>query len=121
MISAVRYFFSKQPIVFGVFVTACLFALFFGVQFLAHFVWMHDPANRDQALEGWMRPRYVAMSWHVPPHVVREALQIGSPPKERGKEPLTMADIAEAQEVSLAELTARIALAAQDFREGGRQ
>ncbi|SDJ92668.1 hypothetical protein [Aliiruegeria lutimaris] len=116
MISALRYFISKQPVVFGICVAASLFTLFFAVQFLAHFIWMQDPANRDQSLEGWMRPRYVAMSWHVPPDVVREALELGPPPKERGREPLTMADIAVAQGVSLEQLTARVALAAEAFR-----
>ncbi len=91
---------------FGVFSLALLLVLFFAVKFVSHAIWLHDPAHQNPDLEAWMRPRYVAMTYHVPPKVMREdILRIGPPPKDRGKEPITMGDIAAQRGITLEELT----------------
>lgn len=39
-------------------------------------VYWSDPAHREQEIAGWMTPRYVAMSWDVPPEVIAAALEL---------------------------------------------
>ena len=117
MMSALRYFLTKQPIAFAVFAAAALIMVFFAVKFLLHVGRFHDPVQQNQPLEAWMRPRYVAMSYDLPPQVLAEVLGIGPPPKEKDREPLTMADIAEAQGVDLETLTERVRDGAAAFHE----
>ncbi len=122
MRDALRYFLKEQPIAFGIFAAAMLVMLFFGVKFLVHWGDFRGHVERDQALEAWMRPRYVAMSYHVPPKVLREdILKIGPPPKDREREPITMAEIAVQKELSLEELTDIVRQGAQAFHEGKRK
>ncbi|MFD0982179.1 hypothetical protein [Tropicimonas aquimaris] len=117
MRSALRYFLARQPIAFGIFAASLLVMLFFAVQFLLHLGHVRDDVPENQALEEWMRPRYVAMSYRLPPHVLSDILDIGPPPKEREREPLTMADIAERQGVDLPTLTERVRAGAAAFHE----
>jgi hypothetical protein len=49
-------------------------ALFFAVRLTVFTIYWSDPAHRDQAVEGWMTPGYVARSWDVDPEVIRAAL-----------------------------------------------
>ncbi len=115
MLSALKYFVSKQPLAFGICVLALGTMLVFAVNFALTFVYFHDPEHRNQALEGWMRPRYVAMSYHLPPGVLANILEIAPPPERKARERLTMADVAAQQGVTLEELTARLTLAAAAF------
>lgn len=62
-----------------------------------------------------MRPRYVSMSYHIPPEVLRDGLEMGPPPKGKEKERVTMADIAAEQGISLEELTTRVTAVAAEF------
>lgn len=118
MRSALRYFLTRQPVAFGVFAASLLVMLFFAVQFLLHLGQVRDDIPRDQALEEWMRPRYVAMSYRLPPRVLSDILEIGPPPKEREREPLTMEDIAERQGVDLETLTRKVREGAAAFHAG---
>lgn len=56
--------------------------LFFTIRAVVFFVYWSDPAHRDQQLEGWMTPRYIAHSYHLPLEVVAEILAI-RPENER--------------------------------------
>ena len=59
--------------------------------------------HQDEPIRGWMSVRYVAHSYHVPPHILYQAL--GLPPtKRRDKRPLR--DIAKAQNRSMDEIRA---------------
>jgi len=63
------------------------------------FYWS-DPASRDQQVQGWMTPRYVAHSWKVPPEVMQAALgEVALPDRRR-----TLEDIAADRGVPLGEL-----------------
>ena len=112
-------FFRWAGLTFGgsvaLLVAALVLTLFFGARFLLHFMWLNDPGHADPDLEGWMRPRFVAMSYDIPRDVLAEALEIGPPGTDRRREPMTMADIAAAQGVDLDTLTARVAAAATQF------
>lgn len=58
--------------------------------------------HQDEAIQGWMNVGYVAHSYHVPPHVLYQAL--GLPLKPPDKRPLR--EIAAAQSRSMDQLRA---------------
>ena len=66
------------------------------------------PASQVPELQPWMRPRDVAMSYHLPEPVLAEILAIGPPPPGHGREPLTMGGIAARLGVGLEYLTRRV-------------
>jgi hypothetical protein len=74
--------------------------------------WM-DPAHRDQTLEGWMTPRYVAMSYQLPPEVLGPALFLekDAPPRRQ-----SLAEIAMAHDISIQDLQVRIDTAVAAWR-----
>lgn len=113
MRAALRYFVTKQPIAFGICVAALAFTLYFGLTLLLHVIWINDPRNRDPELEPWMRPRFVAMAYRIPPDLLAETLGLELPKGPgRPKERVTMEDVAADQGVDLETLTARVAAAA---------
>ena len=96
------------------FALALAAVLWFGVQTLTHALYWSDPAHRDQALAGWMTPRYVAHSYQIPPEVFGPALFLNrdAPPRR-----LTMDEIAAENGVTLDELQARIDAAVVAWRD----
>lgn len=58
------------------FAGALIVALVFAVRLTLFTIYWADPAHRDQAIEGWMTPRYVARSHDVELDVIRAALPI---------------------------------------------
>jgi hypothetical protein len=96
------------------FCLASLLALGFGARSVLSWVYWSDPARRDATLEGWMTPRYVALSWGVERSVVSGAL--GLEPGEGRR--LTLAGIAEARGVPLAEVEEALIAAILAAREG---
>jgi hypothetical protein len=58
------------------FAGALIVALVFAVRLTLFTIYWADPAHRDQAIEGWMTPRYVARSHDVGLDVIRAALPI---------------------------------------------
>ncbi|NKX43932.1 hypothetical protein [Roseicyclus persicicus] len=77
-------------------------AAVFAVRLTLFTIYWADPAHRDQRIEGWMTPGYIARSWEVEPGVIRAALAL-----EQGHRP-TLAQVAEAEGVPLPELIARL-------------
>ncbi len=59
-------------------------SLFLGGRTIAYFVYWTD--HRDQQLEPWMTPGYIAQSWDVDRDIVLEA--IGMPVAERTRRPI---------------------------------
>lgn len=104
MLKALRYFWKEQPLALSAFLLAMGFLLFFGARFALQFVYFHDPAHRNQALEPWMSPKYVGMSYQLPPDIIRDVMQL-----ERfdGKR-VTLKQLTEALDISLQELETRI-------------
>ncbi len=93
------------------FVLALAVMVFFAVRSIMFWIYWSDPAHRNQAIEGWMTPRYVAHSWHVPPQVVRDALEL-SP--ETGR--VTIGQLAEQRGEPFAEVAAKIITAIEAAR-----
>ncbi|PRX35030.1 hypothetical protein SAMN05216257_102495 [Meinhardsimonia xiamenensis] len=77
---------------------------FFTVRTVAFWIYWSDPAHRDQRIEGWMTPGYVAHSWRVPREVVFDA--IGLAPGPGGHRPIE--EIAASQGRSTGELIAAL-------------
>ena len=96
----------------GAFVLAVLFTALFAIRSVVFVAYWSNPAHRDQDIEGWMTPRYIARSWHLPEDVLLSALGLDGMPGRR----MTLAEIARAQGIPLDELEARIATAAQKLR-----
>jgi hypothetical protein len=93
----------RHRVLVSCFVLALLLTLFFLVRMVMFSIYWADPAHRDQSLSGWMTPRYVQMSWHVPPDVIQKAIGL---PDRGGHQSLEQ--IAESQGVPLDELIAKL-------------
>ena len=108
----------RHPVLGTLFPLALAVTLFFAVQSALNALYWADPAHRDQDIAGWMTPRYVAYSWHVPPEVMDAA--IGDRPLLKGGKP-TLLRIARAQGIPVADLIARVETASVALRAGPPQ
>ena len=102
----------SNKLLFLAFLVAATLTTIFLVRTIVFTVYWADPARRDQTIEPWMTIRYVSYSWELPRAEMIKAL--GFEP-ESGRL-LTFGDIATANGISMAELTARIEAAAIAFR-----
>ncbi len=86
---------------------------YFGVKTVGAMIYWMDPAHQEQALAGWMTPRYVAQSYGLPREYLMEALFIDkdAPPRR-----VSLDKIADENGVTLAELQARIDAAVAAWR-----
>ena len=73
------------------FFLAAAVSLFFVLRLGIFWVYWSDPAHRDQPIERWMTPGYIAYSHHVPRDLIAEALGL-TPGRHPHK---TLEDIAE--------------------------
>lgn len=109
--------FRTHPFLSAGLTLALAATLFFAVRAAMFAVYWADPAHRDQPIQGWMTPRYVAMSWDLPPEVLREALGPAMPePGERR----TLAEIAADTGIPLPRLAEQIEAAAEAHHAGQR-
>jgi hypothetical protein len=95
------------------FVLAAAVTLVFALRTITGMIYWSDPAHRNQRLEGWMTPFYIARSWHVPPQELGKALAL-DPPKGR---PLRLEDIARTRGQPLDELIAEVETAIEVLRK----
>lgn len=105
----------RHPVLGTLFALALALTLFFVAQAAMDTAYWSDPAHHDQEIEGWMTPRYVALSWDVPREVMEAA--VGDAPRLRGGRP-TLERIAEMQGIPLEGLIAQIEAAIADHRSG---
>ncbi|MGP6088947.1 hypothetical protein [Antarctobacter jejuensis] len=71
-----RRLWQEAPVLTLGFVAALLLILFFSGRLIMGAIYWGDPAHQDVPLGPWMTPRFVAMSWRVPPEVVEGTLQL---------------------------------------------
>ena len=95
------------------FLAAVALALFFGVRAAVFTVYWSG--HRDEAIAGWMTPRYIAHSWEVPPQVVGEAL--GLTPGGDARR-VTIEEVARSRGLPVAEVAATVTVAIEAFRAG---
>lgn len=99
-----------------VFVAAVLLTGFFAVRTVTSTLYWMDSAHQDQPIEGWMTPRYISMSYDLPPEIVGQALSL-PPPGSPGAMPRqTLDQIARHQSVTLEQLQSRIDAAVTTWR-----
>lgn len=115
MLTAVRTLWRKHRFLFLAFVAALIVTLFFAGRLLLFTVYWADPDHRDQHLEGWMTPGYVAHSYDLSPEVVREVLELDA----GGGKRRTLAEIAKASGMTLEEIQRRIDAVARADEGGG--
>ena len=95
------------------FVAAVALTLFFGVRAIIFTAYWSG--HQDEAIAGWMTPRYIAHSWEVPPQVIGEAL--GLAPDGEGRR-ITIEDVARDRDLPVAEVAATVTTAIEAFRAG---
>jgi hypothetical protein len=95
------------------FVAMVALTAFFVVRTVLSTLYWSD--HRDETIAGWMTPRYVAMSWQVPPEVVGEALSLERDGSGRRS---TLAELAATRGVSVEALAAEVAQAIETYRAG---
>ncbi len=115
MLTVVRTFWRKHRLLLLAFIAAIAVTAFFAVRLLVFTLYWADPDHRRQSLEDWMTPRYVAHSYNLPHDVVREVLELDA---EEGKR-RTLADIADASDLTLEEMQRRIDETARVHGGGG--
>ena len=115
-LTAVRNLWRKHRFLFVAFIMALAVTAFFAARLVAFSLYWSDPAHQDQPLEGWMTPRYVALSYDLPPGRVREVLELKAVDGERR----TLEEITETSELTLEEIQRRIDEAVR-LHEGERQ
>lgn len=116
MLTAVRDLWRKHRFLFIAFIAALAVTAFFALRLVAFSLYWADPAHQDQPLEGWMTPRYVALSYDLPPGVVREVLELEAVDGERR----TLEAIAETSELTVGEIQRRINAAVRSHEGGGQ-
>ena len=117
MLGRVAGVFRRHPFLATGFALASLLTLLFAARSVMFMIYWADPRHQDQAIAGWMTPRYVAVSWQVPPEVVGDALGVARPaPGERR----TLDEIAEQEGIPLAELARRLEAAIAAHRGTGQ-
>lgn len=117
MIKVLRYFFEHHKIALFGFLSAFLCVVYFGISIAADFIYFHDPRHQNEALKAWMTPRYVSMSYRVPPEYFKELLNINSIDGKKN----TMKAIAKRKGIELSELEDIIREGAEDYHERERE
>ena len=121
MITFLKRIWTAAPVATVVLGLALGASLVFGVRTLAHAVYWNDPAHRDQQIQPWMTPRFVAHSWHVPPEVLLEAMELERPPRSG---PTSLRDLAQDLDMPVEVLILQLETAIADHRatrDGGAE
>lgn len=74
---------------------------YFGVRTISSAIYWMDPAHQEQALAGWVTPRYVGQSYNLPRDRVLDALMLDphDPPRR-----VSLSEIADLNEMTLQDL-----------------
>src|ERR1700704_605758 len=95
----------RQSVLALAFLLSLSVAVFFIVRAVRPIVYWHY--HQDEPIRGWMNIGYVAHSYHVPPHVLYQAL--GLPHKPPDRQPLR--EIAKEQNRSMEEIRTALLVA----------
>ncbi len=81
----------RHPWLTTAFALALAATLALAVRLIVFTIYWADPTHRDRALEGWMTPGYIALSWDLDRDAVRAAIGVEVPSGQH----LTLEEIAE--------------------------
>lgn len=112
---SLRILWHKNRLLVLAFAVALALTGFFAVRFCVDWLDWKQPAMRDQPIQGWMTPRYVAMSWQVPREVMLDALDLPADPPRGGK-PASLAVIAATRDEDTQALISQLEAAIAAFR-----
>ena len=113
MTSRLRSAFRRHPILTSGFTLALALTFFFSARLVFHTLYWVDPVHRDQQIEKWMTPGYVAHSWHVPTKLVGDTLGFTKQTFEPGQ---TLEQVAATRGIPVAQLIDELNAAIADFR-----
>lgn len=102
MRSRLAHLWAHHKLLFLSFALALTVTLFFVLRTVVFFVYWSDPAHRNQPLEPWMTPRYIANSYDKTPEQVMALLGLTKPDRLRP----TLDWIAKQQGISTRQLIA---------------
>lgn len=101
----------KVPV--GIFLLTLVVGLYLAARILLDIVYFNDPRHQDQNLRNWMTPQYVMKSYDLPKTIVDEVFEIDPEVPQKRK----IRFIAQRLDLSLEELTERLRLRANLYRE----
>ena len=97
--------FRSHPYAASGFILAAAVTLFFMVRIVMSAIYWSDPAHHNETVKPWMTVGYIAKSWHLDP---REIDRIAGLPSPEGHGPWTLAEVAKARGVAVAEVISQV-------------
>ncbi len=83
MLSGLKHLWRNHKLLLIAFTLAATLTIAFGVRMLAFSIYWNDPNHQNQPIEGWMTPRYVALSYGLERDEVRQLLGLDPAPVAR--------------------------------------
>lgn len=108
----IQNFLKQNWILVSIMTVALMALLFFVFSFISNLIYFNDPQHKDQSLRAWMTPRYVVMSYDLPPRIVGEVMNL----RPRVDKRRLLSQVADDLNITLEELTVRIRAAAKEHR-----
>lgn len=103
---------AHHPWLTTLFALAVVAMIGFGIRTVSFWFYWQNPDHWEQPIEAWMPPRYVGLSYGIPPEILGPLLDLG-PGEDRGR---TMGEIAVERGQTLEELAIEIKAAAAAAR-----
>ena len=109
----IRHLWLTHRFALMAFIVALCALGFFGVRTISSTIYWMDPDHQNQALAGWMTPRYVMRSYQLPPDVLGPALFLV---KDAAQRRISLDTIAAENGLTMDDLQIRIDVAAAQMR-----
>jgi hypothetical protein len=98
-----RFMLGRHPVLSALMGIALAALVYFGARLGSDAMYFGDPAHQEQDLAMWMSPRYVGMSWDLPPEVIRRIMQLDP---DHGR--MTLQEVTENMGITLIALQRRV-------------
>jgi hypothetical protein len=106
---------KRHPILTALFALAFVAMVGFGIRTVSFWLYWQNPDHHEQPIEAWMPPRYVGMSFGIPPEILGPLLGLATGDDRH----ITMGQIASERGQSLEDLASEIKAAADAARAAG--